>query len=245
MLQWVAQLTHILDGWLKELVEDAEREKALKDVAKVTAKEKNKAATIVEKKAATFEKAKVSTEKKSLELKTKLDKTELKLAEATSLNITQAEELVDLKAALEACENKWYNEGFANAENSTVPIIQEAWKLAFKEGWLAALQALGVPENSPLRNPNQIPFPGLSTAAQNPPGATNEEETPSMRELVEAIDSHVELATSVLVINLVRMFSFSPSQQPSSRPRSSPKRNPQTLQVNCQTGFLLFTLLLF
>ena len=160
-----------------------------------------------------------------MELKTKLAKTELKLAEATSLNITQAKELADLKAALEACENKWYNEGFANAENSTVPIIQEAWKLAFKEGWLAALQALGVPENSPIRNPNQIPFSGLSTAAQNPPSATNEEETPSMRELVEAIDSHVELATSVLAISPVRMFSFSPSQQPNSSPRSSPKCN--------------------
>ena len=144
-------------------------------MAKVTEKEKTKTATIVEKKAATFEKAKALAEKKSLELKTKLAKNELKLAEAASLNITQAKELADLKAALEACENKWYNEGFANAENSTVPIIQEAWKLAFKEGWLAALQALGVPENTPIRNPNQIPFPGPSTAAQNPPGATNEE----------------------------------------------------------------------
>ena len=72
----------------------------------MTAKEKTKAATIAEKKVATFEKAKVSAEKKSLELKTKLAKTELKLAEAASLNITQVKELVDLKAALEACENK-------------------------------------------------------------------------------------------------------------------------------------------
>ena len=50
----------------------------------------------------------------------------------------------------------------------------------------------GVPEDSPLRNPNQIPFSDPSTAVQNPPGAIDEEETPSMRELVEAIDSHVE-----------------------------------------------------
>ena len=54
------------------------------------------------------------------------------------------------------------------------------------------MQALGVPEDSPLRNPNQIPFPGPLIAAQNTPGATDEEETQSMKELVEAIDSHVK-----------------------------------------------------
>ena len=47
----VAQLTHILDSRLKELTEDAEWEKALKDVAKVTAKEKAKVAMTAEKKA--------------------------------------------------------------------------------------------------------------------------------------------------------------------------------------------------
>ena len=50
-----------------------------------------------------------------------------------------------------------------------------------------------VPEDSPLRNPNQIPFPDLPTVVQNTPGVIDEEETTSMRELVEAIDSHVEL----------------------------------------------------
>ena len=64
--------------------------------------------------------------------------------------------------------------------------------LAFEEGWLAALQAIGVPEDSPLRNPNQIPFLGPPIAVQNPSGALDEEKTTSMRELVEAIDSYVE-----------------------------------------------------
>ena len=49
-----------------------------------------------------------------------------------------------------------------------------------------------VPEDSPLRNLNQIPFSAPSTVAQNPSGAIDEEETTSMRELVEAIDSHTE-----------------------------------------------------
>ena len=69
----------------------------------------------------------------------------------------------------------------------------EAWKLGFEEGWLATLQALGVPEDSPLRNPGQIPFPSTTQAVQKPPKPTDEEETTSMRELVEQIDSYVEL----------------------------------------------------
>ena len=97
-----------------------------------------------------------------------------------------------MKAALEACESKWYNEGFVDAENSAEPVINEARKLAFEEGWLVALRAIEVPEDSSLRKPNQIPFPTPSTAAQNPPSAIDEEETTSMKELVEAIDSHTE-----------------------------------------------------
>jgi len=64
------------------------------------------------------------------------------------------------------------------------------------------LQALGVPEDSPLRDPNQISFPGPSLTVQNPLGATDEEELPSIRELVEAIDSHMELVNLEVTSNL-------------------------------------------
>jgi len=150
-----------------------------------------KAAEVTKKKAAAFEKARVLVEKRSTELELKLRGTELKLAEAESLNLTQADELADLKAALEACENKWYNEGFADAENSVEPVIREAHKLGFEEGWLAALQAMRVPKDSPLKNPIQIPFLDPSPVVQNLLDAVDEEDTPSMRELVRAIDSHV------------------------------------------------------
>ena len=198
----VAQLTHVLDRQLKELIEDAEWEKALKDMAEVTAKEKIKVAATAEKKAAASKKARALAEKKSSELEARLGKIELKLAEATSLNITQAKELANLKVALEAYENKWYNEGFAYAKKSVELVINEAQKLAFEEGWLVALRALGVPEDSPIRNPNQIPFLGSSTAMQNPFGAIDEEETQSMKELVEAIDSHVKVIDLEAISNL-------------------------------------------
>ena len=44
----------------------------------------------------------------------KLRGTELKLAEVESLSLAQATEIAELKAALEACEDKWYNTGFAD-----------------------------------------------------------------------------------------------------------------------------------
>ena len=131
------QLAHILDGWLKDLVEDAGRGKALKDVAMVTTKDKEKVAATAEKKAAVFEKASVVAEKRSLELEVKLGVAEQKLTKAASLNTAWEGELANLKATLEACENKWYNEGFANAENSTEPVILEAESLVSRRvGWL-------------------------------------------------------------------------------------------------------------
>ena len=95
--------------------------------------------------------------------------------------------------ALEACESKWYNEGFADAEKGVEPVVMQARQLSFQEGWMAALQALGVPDDSPLRDPGQIPFPEPTPAAQNLAGPNDEEETDSLRELVEQIDAHVEM----------------------------------------------------
>ena len=58
---------------------------------------------------------------------------------------------------------------------------------------MAALQGLGVPEDSSLRDPGQIPIPDSSPVAQNPTGPNYEEETDSLKELVEQIDTHVEM----------------------------------------------------
>ena len=140
-------------------------------------------------------------EKRSVELLTKQNETNLKLAEVVSLNTIQVEELANLRATLEACEEKWYNEGFADAENSAEPVVNQARRLGFEAGWFAALQVLGVPKDSPLRDPGQIPFPSSTPVVQNPSVPIDEEETASMKELVEQIDAHVELdeteATSI------------------------------------------------
>ena len=52
------------------------------------------------------EKAKALAEKRLADLEAKVGETELKLAEAESLNTTWAKELADLRAALKGCESK-------------------------------------------------------------------------------------------------------------------------------------------
>ena len=95
---------------------------------------------------------------------------------------------------------------------------------------MAALQALGVPEDSPLKDPGRIPFPNSTPATQNPAGPNEEEEMDSLRELVEQIDAHVEMIGTEVTSNplltalLVKMFISSPSQ-PSTIPSRWPLRH--------------------
>ena len=186
---------------LKELSEDFDWEKVAREMAVKIAKEKIKAADNAVKKAAAVEKARALAEKRFAELLAEQNETDVKLAKVVSLNAAQAEELADLRAALEACEEKWYNEGFADVENSTELVVNQAQRLGFESGWFTALQAAGVSKDSPLRDLSQIPFLIPTLAEQNPPVPIDEEEMASMKELVEQIDAHVELddmeATSI------------------------------------------------
>ena len=86
-----------------------------------------------------MKKAWLVVERKLAEAEDKLGGIELKLAEVASLNLAQANEIADLKVALEACEDKWYNEGYVDAENSVVPIVHQARFHGFREKWVAAL----------------------------------------------------------------------------------------------------------
>ena len=67
---------------------------------------------------------------------------------------------------------------------------------------MAALQAMRVPDDSLLKNLEQIPFLEPPPPVQNPFDVDDEEDTPSMRELVYTIDSHVELVDLEVTSNL-------------------------------------------
>ena len=175
------------------MARDADREKTGREAAAKSAKDKAKAAEAAEKRAVTAEKERKLAEERLAELASKQNDTELKLAEEESRNAALAEEATDLRVALEEAGTKWYNEGFADAEKGVEPVVYEARRLSFHDGWFAALQIMGVPADSPLRDPGKIPFLDAPPVAQTPPGLGDEEETDSLRELVEQIDAHVEL----------------------------------------------------
>ena len=132
--------------------------------------------------------------------------------------MAQVDEISDLKAALESCEEKWYNKGFADTENSVEPIVYQAMRHGFGEEQMAALQAIGVPDESPLRNPKQIPFSEPPPLVQNLSGA-DEEDSPSMRELVCEIDTYVELVDLEVTSNLnTALHSAQPAEDIQAQP---------------------------
>ena len=142
----------------------------------------------------------------------KLGEMELKLAKTESLNLAQATEIAKLKAALAVAEDKWYNTGFADAENSYHLPITAPWVWRGVGGCSTTDR---VPDDLPLRNPKQIPYPEPPPPPiQNPTDTEEEGDTSSMRVLVEAINSHVELVDLEITSN------------PDALPRNAPSSNP-------------------
>ena len=80
---------------MKNFSEEVVWEKAGRDAATKTAKDKIKAANATEKRAATAEKAPALVEKRLAELTMKQNEMDLKLAEAVSLNTTLTKELAN------------------------------------------------------------------------------------------------------------------------------------------------------
>lgn len=67
-------------------------------------------------------------------------------------------ELIDLKE-MKQSEETFYNMGFTDTENSCGPVIFEARKLGFAQGWMVAVDSLNLPVTSPFKDPPQIPLP--------------------------------------------------------------------------------------
>ena len=91
---------------MKDLSKEVDQEKAGREEVVKTAKEKTKIVDSAEKRAAAVENSRALVKKRLTELVSKQNEMDLKLAKAASLNITLSEEVANLQAALEACENK-------------------------------------------------------------------------------------------------------------------------------------------
>ena len=93
------------------------------------------------------------------DLEGKLGEVEVKFAQAESVILVWDKEIVDLKIAVTQSEQKFYNMGFIDVENSNEAVMFESQCYRFREGWIAILNALHLPKNSPFRDPEQIPLP--------------------------------------------------------------------------------------
>nr|POE98879.1 hypothetical protein CFP56_44641 [Quercus suber] len=140
-LKWhtiaAAQMTHMLEGQLKGAVEEAKKERALKEVESVIS--------------------------------------------------ARDMEVADLKVAMVQSEDKFYNMGFADAKNSSEPIMLESQHYGFREGWMAAVNALDPTQNK-------------------------EEDSLSMRQLVGEIDSYTE----VIELDILSNPTIAEGQMPQS-----------------------------
>ena len=73
---------------------------------------------------------------KLTEAKDILKGVKLKLVEIASLNLAQVDEIADLKAALEACENKWYDGALRMLRNQwSLSFIKPGFTGSRRDGW--------------------------------------------------------------------------------------------------------------
>lgn len=127
-------MTYVVEGWPKGVMEEVEKEKALKQTAEASFNEKSLELNVVKRWAITAERAQELAEQKAKDLQGKLNEVKVKLAKAVSLISAHDKELVDLKETMKTCEQVYYNIGFKDVENSTGPMIFLARKFGFAKG---------------------------------------------------------------------------------------------------------------
>ena len=122
-------------------------------------KEKTLELNVMEQRATTTERALELVEQKAEGFQGKLGETEVKLAETTSLISACDKELADLKNMMKTQKQTYYNKGFRDAKNSVGPVIFQAQKFGFMEGWMATINAISLLDTYPFRSADQIPLP--------------------------------------------------------------------------------------
>nr|POF10531.1 hypothetical protein CFP56_04756 [Quercus suber] len=131
------------------------------------------------------------------DLQGKLGEADIKLAKVTSIVSSYNKELADLKETMKICKKVFYNMGFKDTKNLASAVIFQAQRFKFWKVWMAAVNAISLPKSSTFRDPNQIPLPNdlpiqASTQEQhNDDGDEEGEDSPSMVELAQQIDSHL------------------------------------------------------
>ena len=108
------------------MMEEADKEKALKQVAEASLNEKTLELNMAEQRATTSEKARELAEQKVEDLQGKLGEAEVKLAKFSSIVSARDKELTNLKETMKNCEQVFYNIGFKDAENLVGAVVFQA-----------------------------------------------------------------------------------------------------------------------
>lgn len=224
-LSEAAQLTHVVEGHLKGMMEEVDKEKALKQVTEVSLNKKTLELNSVERQPITVERAQELAKQKVEDLQGKLEEAEVNLAKVSSIVSARDKELADLKETMKNCGQVFYNMGFKDTKNLAKAVIFQARRLGFREGWMAAINAIGLPQNSFFRGTKQIPLPNdlpIEVQADDQSEDAEEEEgedNPGMRELSQQIDAHV------VVIDEENQITTSPTETQNA-PQSTPSTVP-------------------
>lgn len=115
---------------------------------------------------------------------------EIKLPEAASIVSARDKVLVNLKETMKTCEQVFYNMGFKDIENLVGAVVFQVRRFGFSKGWMAAMNAIGLPKSFALRDASQIPLPNnspMDIPTQKQPEDDGDEEeredSPNMEEL--------------------------------------------------------------
>lgn len=108
-------MAYLMEDRLKDVAEEVDKEKALKDVTEATVKEKTTAAKNVKARAWEAKRAQSQVDQQRAKAETKLGEVELRVASVESIITARDKEIAELKVALEESENKYYDMGFNDA----------------------------------------------------------------------------------------------------------------------------------
>ena len=127
-------MTLVVKGRLKGIIEEANKEKALKQVVEANLNEKTLELNAMEWRATIVERARELAKQRAEGLQGKLGEAEIKLTEATSIVSTYDKELADLKETMKTCSQVYYNMGFKYAENLAGVVVLQARRFGFVKG---------------------------------------------------------------------------------------------------------------
>lgn len=114
--------------------EEADKEKALKQVAEANLKEKVSRLNVMERRATTAEKALEQAKQKAIKALNRLEEVRLKLAETANILLAWDKEFADYREGEKVWKQNYYNKDFKHVEDLVGPVIYQAKKFSFMEG---------------------------------------------------------------------------------------------------------------